>query len=127
MSPRRARGLPPDLRPRLECARLDTLALVRALDAAHLSPSDLPRRPLHDVFALDAACAEGLWALDQPAGALDHRAMLRDTRRALERIAGARDHLRAALAPAARARLQTLEPLVRATLDPADAYNDLPG
>jgi hypothetical protein len=122
-----AHGVPPDLRPRLERTRLDTLALLRTLDAAHLSPRDLPQRPLHRVFELDADCAEALWALDQPAGAVNQRAMLRDTLRALARIAPARDELRAALHPAARDRLQALEPLVRATLDPGEAYNDVPG
>ena len=121
------RGVPPDLRGRLERARLDTLAVLRALDAAHLSPRDLPPRELQHVFALDADCAEALWALDQPAGRLDHRAMLRDTLNALAQIAPARDQLRAALRPIARDRLQALEPLVRATLDPNEAYNDVPG
>jgi hypothetical protein len=125
--PSPTRALPPDLRARLERTRLDTLALLRALDAAHLAPRDLPQRPLHDVFALDADCAEALWALDQPAGTVNHGAMLRDTLRALERIAPARDQLRAALRPAARDRLQALEPLVRATLGPGDAYNEVPG
>jgi len=73
------RDLPPDLRARLEGARLETLALLRALDAAHLSPRDLPQPELHPVFALDADCAEALWALDQLAGTLDVAAMLRDS------------------------------------------------
>ena len=118
---------PPDLRARLERARLDTLALLRALDAAHLSPRELPPRELQDVFELDAVCAEALWALDQPAGPLDPHAMQRDTRSALEQIAAARDQLRAALPPGARDRLKALEPLVRATLEPAEAYNEVPG
>jgi hypothetical protein len=122
-----ARALPADLRARLERTRLETLAVLRALDAAHLSPRDLPPRELHHVFELDADCAEALWALDQPAGTLDLGAMLRDTLRALKRIAPARDSLRAALRPEARERLQKLEPLVRAMLDPGDAYNDVPG
>jgi hypothetical protein len=120
-------AFPPDLRARLERTRLETLAWLRALDAAHLSPRDLPPRALHAVFALDADCAEALWALDQPARTSNHGAMLRDTLRALERIAPARDQLRAALRPAIRDRLQALEPLVRATLDPSEAYNAVPG
>jgi hypothetical protein len=91
------------------------------------SPRDLPQRALHAVFVLDADCAEALWALDQPAGTVNHRAMLRDTLRTLERIVPARDQLRTALHTAARDHLQALELLVRATLDPSDAYHDVPG
>jgi len=118
---------PPDLRARLECARLDTLALLRALDHAPLAPRDLPHAALAHLATLDADCAEALWALDQPPGALDRDAMVRETRTSLDAVAGARAQVRLGIPAASRARLQTLEPLIRATLDPREAYNDVPG
>lgn len=124
---RRARAAPADLRARLERARLDTLALLRALDHTSLAPRDLPRAALTDVAALDADCAEALWALDQPAGTLNVPAMVRDTLASLDRLAHTRAQVRAQLPGHTRARLERLEPVIRATLDPTEAYNDVPG
>ena len=45
---------PPDLRARLEAARLDTLALLRALDHAGLAPAHLPPPHIHDLYELAA-------------------------------------------------------------------------
>lgn len=118
---------PPDLRARLERARLDTLALLRALDQGRLAPHDLPRAALAHLAALDADCAEGLWALDQPRGALDITAMVRGTLASLDALADARAQVRLGVPAANRPRLQTLEPLIRATLDPSEAYTDVPG
>ena len=59
--------LPKNLRPRLEDARLDALALLRAIDRALIAPHKLPKQELHQLYELDADCAEALWALDQPA------------------------------------------------------------
>jgi hypothetical protein len=124
----RAPSAPPaDLRPRLERARLDTLALLRALDQGHLAPSALPHAALARLAALDADCAEALWALDQPPGALDLDGMVRDTLPSLDALADAHAQVRLGIPVAHRPRLQTLEPLIRVTLDPSEAYNDVPG
>jgi len=118
---------PTDLRARLEGARLDTLALLRGLDHAALAPRDLPDAALTHLAALDADCAEALWALDQPPGTLDVHAIVRDTRRSLDALVEARAQVRRGIPAATRPRLQSLEPLLRAMLDPREAYNDVPG
>src|SRR2546425_681279 len=78
--------IPDDLRARLEVARLDLLALFRALDGMNLSPDEIPQRLLRQLLERDADLAEALWALDQSAGSLDRRAMLRDTFTALDQL-----------------------------------------
>ena len=78
--------IPGDLPARLEVARLDLLALFRALDRMDLSPAEIPQRLLRQLFELDADFAEALWALDQPEGNFDRRAMLRDTFTALDQL-----------------------------------------
>ena len=123
----RASAVPVDLRARLEAARLETLALLRALDHAALAPRDLPHTALAQLAALDADCAEALWAFDHPRGALDLDAMVRDTLASLAALADARAQVRLGVPATSRPRLQTLEPLIRATLDPREAYNDVPG
>ena len=77
--------IPADLRARLETARLDLLALFRALDRMHLTPPQIPQRLLRQLFELDADYVEALWGLDQPPGKLNLHAMLRDTLAALVR------------------------------------------
>ncbi len=72
-------GVPADLRARLEQARLDTLALLRALDHALGSHAAAPTAPLAILAEADADCAEALWALDEPPSTLDLGAMVRDT------------------------------------------------
>lgn len=129
---RRGRGLrgapaPADLRGCLEQARLETLALLRALDHAVVPARHLPHAPLADLATLDADCAEALWALDQPLGALDVDAMARETRTSLEALPAARAQIRARLPEEARARVDRLEPVIRASLDLSEAYNDVPG
>src|SRR3989441_10047178 len=94
---RSALAIPVDLRARLETARLDVLALFRALDRMDLSAAEIPQRLLHQLFELDADLVEGLWALDQPAGRLNLGAMLRDTLAALEQIPEASTRLRSKL------------------------------
>ena len=101
--------------------------MLRALDRAQIPPPHLPQAPLHALFALDADCAEALWALDQPAGALDPHAMIRDTLASLEALPAARALVRAQLSAVATTRVHTLEPVIRASLDPTEAYNDVPG
>jgi hypothetical protein len=46
--------IPVDLRARLEAARLDLLALFRALDRLDLSPAEIPQRLIRQLFELDA-------------------------------------------------------------------------
>ncbi len=120
-------AIPADLRSRLETARLESLALFRALDQMTLTPAQIPQRLLHQLFELDADCAEALWALDQPPQRFDLEAMLRDTLAALEQIPRVRARFRQKLSPAACHTLETLEPVVRKTLNPSQAYNQVPG
>lgn len=119
--------IPPDLRSRLEEARLHTLALLRALDQTRVSPAHLPQPHTHHLFELDADCAEALWALDQPAGSLDFKAMVRDTLASLHELPDAREQVRARLPPAVSPRVMEIEKAIRASLDPTEAYNDVPG
>ena len=126
--PRRASALiPPDLRSRLEAQRLDTLALLRALDQAFVSPAHLPQPHTQRLFELDADCAEALWALDQPPGSLDLRAMVSDTLASLHELPDAREQVRARLPAAANPSVLTLEKTIRASLHPGEAYNDVSG
>ena len=120
------RGRPGDLRARLEQARLETLALLRALDAG-LTPDDAPTAPLAALAEADADCAEALWALDQPPGTLDVAAMVRDTTATLARLPRTRQQVREALSPQTRDHITRLEHDLRPTLDPREAYNDIPG
>jgi hypothetical protein len=117
--------IPKDLRPRLEDARLDTLALLRAIDRALIAPHNLPTPELHQLYELDADCAEALWALDQPTGSLDSRAMLRDTLASLDQLAAARELIRARIPSAAQTRVTTLQNTIRAKLARREAYNDV--
>ncbi len=120
-------AIPGDLRARLETARLDLLALFRALDRMDLSPAEIPQRLLRQLFELDADYVEALWALDQPAGSLDMRAMLRDTVAALDQLLEACARFRKNLPQRAHPALGQLELSVRNGLDPAEAYNMVPG
>jgi hypothetical protein len=121
------REVPIDLRPRLEAARLDLLALFRALDGMELSAHEIPQQLLRQLFELDADLAEALWALDQPEGTLDRRAMLRDTLTALQKLPGACASFREKLAPRVHPALEHLEITIRSGLHPKDAYNMVPG
>lgn len=76
---------------------------------------------------MDGDYAEGLWALDQPEGALDVRAMPRDTLAALEQLPGATERFRKHLPRGAHQILLKLEPPIRQSLSPAEAYNLIPG
>jgi hypothetical protein len=127
MAHRSALAIPVDLRARLEAARLDLLALFRALDRMDLSAAEIPQRLIHQLFELDADYGEALWALDQPPGSLDLRAMLRDTLAALEQFPDALVRFRKTLPQRAHSTLPALEMSVRKTLDPIEAYNMVPG
>ena len=119
--------IPVDLRGRLEAARLDLLALFRALDRMDLSPAEIPQRLLGQLFELDADFAEALWALDQPPGAVDLQAMLGDTLAALDQLPDASARLRKNLPSRAHPALTQLEVTVRNALPPREAYNMVPG
>jgi hypothetical protein len=119
-------SIPPDLRARLEAARLDLLALFRALDQMDLTALEIPQRLLQQLFELDADYAEALWALDQPPESFDLRAMLRDTLAALEQLPKACTRFRKNLPKRAHPILLSLEPVVRNSLDIREAYNMIP-
>ena len=119
--------IPPDLRARLEAARLDLLALFRALDRMDLAAPEIPQRLIRYLFELDADFAEALWALDQPAGTLDLKLMLRDTLAALEQLPEASTRFRKNLPKRAHPALAQLELTVRRSLLLAEAYNKVPG
>ena len=118
--------IPVDLRARLETARLDLLALFRALDRLNLTPEQIPQRLIRQLFELDADYVEALWGLDQPPGKLNLPAMLRDTLAALEQLPTACSRLRKNLPPRTQLILPQLELTIRAKLNPAEAYNMVP-
>ena len=122
-----ASELPTDLRTRLEHARLDLLALFRALDRMDLSATEIPQRLLRQLFELDADFAEALWALDQPSGALDSSAMLRDTSASLEQLTPACSRFRKKLPARSHSSLPGLELSIRGQLTQDDAYSMVPG
>ena len=119
--------IPADLRTRLETARLDLLALFRALDSMNLTSEQIPQRLIRQLFELDADYVEALWGLDQPPGKLNMKAMLRDTQAALDQLPTACARLRKNLPPQAQPILAQLELTVRVNLNPAEAYNMVPG
>src|SRR5258708_26974191 len=119
--------IPLDLRTRLETARLDLLALFRALDRICLTPDQIPQRLIRQLFELDADYVEALWGLDQPPGKLNLRAMLGDTLAALEQLPAACSRFRKTLPPQVQPILSPLELTIRVNLNPAEAYNMVPG
>lgn len=119
--------IPGDLRARLEVARPDLLALFRALDRMDLSPKEIPQGLLQQLLEKDADYAEALWALDQPEGSLDHRAMLRDTLTALNQLPSACAQFRKQLPAHAYPTLEQLERTLRKKLNPKEAYNMVSG
>ena len=127
MARRSTAEIPADLRARLEGARLDLLALFRALDRMDLSPTEIPQRLIRQLFELDADYVEALWALDQPLGSLDLHAMLRNTLAALNQLPEACARFRTNLPRRAQSILAQLEITVRCGLDPAEAYSMVPG
>ncbi len=119
--------IPGDLRLRLEAARLDLLALFRALDRMDLLAEEIPQRRLRQLFELDADYAEALWVLDQPVTTFNRHAMVRDTLAALDRLPSAVAQFRKKLPPRAHPILAKLEGKIRMTLNPKEAYNMVPG
>jgi len=127
MAPHPPLEIPGNLRARLEVARLDLLALFRALDRVLLSPDEIPQRLLRQLFELDADLAEALWALDQVEGTLDRRAMLRHTLTVLDQLASLSDRFRKQLPARAHPTLELLEASIRPALSPKEAYSMVPG
>lgn len=127
MANRSQPAIPANLRMRLETARLELLALFRALDRMDLTPGEIPQHHLRQLFEVDADYAEALWALDQPATSLDRNAMLRDTLAALNRLAPALAQFRKKLPPRSQPSLVQLEESVRKALNQKEAYNMVPG
>ena len=119
--------VPADLRARLESARLDLLALFRALDRMDLPAAEIPQRQLRRLFDLDADFAEALWGLDQPAGGLDVHSMLRDTLAALVQMPVTNSRFRKKLPRRAHPTLANLETSIRTKLKPREAYSMVPG
>jgi hypothetical protein len=119
--------IPLDLRAHLVAARLDLLALFRALDCMHLTPEQIPQRLIQQLFELDADSVEALWGLDQPPGKLNRRAMLRDTLAALEQLPAACSRFRRTLPPHVLPALSQLELTIRVNLNPAEAFNMVSG
>lgn len=119
--------IPGDLRVRLEVARLDLLALFRALDRMDLSAQEIPQPLLRQLFERDADYAEALWALDQVEGSLNCRAMLRDTLTALDQLPSVCARFRKQLPARAHPTLEQLEGSIRKALNPKEAYHMVPG
>jgi hypothetical protein len=120
-------SIPADLRFRLEAARLDLLALFRALDEMDLTPPEIPQSLIHQLFELDADCAEALWALDQPPGQIDNKLMVRDTLATLEQLPSAVQRFKRNLAGRASKDVELLQARIRQKLDPQEAYSQIPG
>jgi hypothetical protein len=127
MARRTSEDIPADLRARLEAARLDLLALFRALDRMNLTPPQIPQRLIRQLFELDADYVEALWGLDQPLGKLNVHTMLRDTLAALDQLPAVCSRFRKNLPVQAHAPLSRLELTIRSKLNPAEAYNVVPG
>ena len=128
MSRKLPASVPTTLRPRLEVARLENLALMRTLDHLHLADHLVAHPDLRDLFELDANCAEALSVLHRPPSfAIDWRKMVRETEGSLLRLSAAREKVRQLIDPADRAQLLTLEPALRESLSPTEAYNGIPG
>lgn len=119
--------IPLDLRSRLEAARLDLLALFRALDQMDLSTTEIPQRLMRQLFELDADYVQALWALDQPRHELDVHAMLRDTLASLDQLSDVCARFRKNLPRRAHPKLETLQASIRANLNPREAYDMVPG
>jgi hypothetical protein len=127
MARRTSEDIPANLRGRLEAARLDLLALFRALDRMNLTPQQIPQRLIRQLFELDADYVEALWGLDQSLGKLNVHTMLRDTLAALDQLPAACSRFRKNLPVQAHAPLSRLELTIRSKLNPAEAYNMVPG
>ena len=119
--------IPADLRGRLEAARLDARALFRAMDRLDITPEEMPQALICELFELDADCAEALWALDQPAPALDFKAMVHDTLASLKHIPAVRSEFLKKIPERSKAPLDKIAKEIRSGLTVSDAYLQVPG
>jgi hypothetical protein len=101
--------------------------LFRLLDRTGFVPPTLRQGGLHELFHLDATCAEALWALDQPPGAVDAPSMLADTIEVLDALPARRDAFVRSLPASTVTRMEEYRPLVQAVTDIAEVYADVPG
>ena len=127
MKKRRKPIIPSNLRKRLETARLETLALFRALDRVNLAPTEIPQALLRGLFELDADFAEALWALDQPPHSLDFRLMVRDTLTSLKKWPEDCQNFLAELPPCVLQPLADQRQSISPMLTIQDAYSQVPG
>jgi hypothetical protein len=119
--------VPPDLRARLELARLDLLALFRALDRLTLTAAEIPQEELHELFELDADFAEALDVMDSPPPfRIDTNAMVRDTDASLQALPYARKDFLQHLPAPARKPLAEIQDDIRRALKPHEAYHSIP-
>ena len=124
---KRVRDLaPPNLETELEAARLDMLALFRALDQLDLAADEIPQGLLRELFELDADFAEALHVLDFRARGLDVRAMIADTRASLRRAPETRKRFLTQIVPRAALPLDRWITSIRPKLTREDARNEIP-
>ena len=119
--------IPHAMRARLERERIELLILFRQIDRTGMGPEYLHDSRLAELMELDADCAEALWALDQPAGSIDPRAMLADTLAALDGLPSRRSAFIASLPDKTVNRMAALRPMIEAALDTDAAYSGVPG
>ncbi len=125
MSKGRRPSITPDLRKSLETARLDLLALFRALDRSGLTEKEIPQTQLHELFELDADFAEALFVMDNPPPDLDMRAMLKDTLASLEALPEAIKTFYKLLPEKYRRRLDSLKAAIRSAMTDREAYHGI--
>jgi hypothetical protein len=119
--------VPRDWEETLKSARIELLALFRAIDRLPLDARELHQPTLHELFDIDGDCAEALWILDEPSEKFDMGRMMRDTRRSLGRLAETRARLIFYLPPPRAAELEAKVQAVRATLTAQDGWHAIPG
>ena len=100
---------------------LPYFALFRGLDRVDVSAQEMPQKELKKLRALDADCAEALWALANPRG-LKLRKMMKDTERSIRRI---RKELLAKLPERILAPLANHNAQILTTLTLQDTYRNI--
>jgi hypothetical protein len=121
------RRVPRDWEAKLKSARLELLALFRAIDRLPMDARELHQPTLHELFDLDGDYAEALSILDQSSVKFDMRRMVRDTRRSLGRLSETRARFMFYLTPPREAELEAKVRAVRPTLTEQDAWHSIPG
>lgn len=115
--------IPADLCARLEHARLDNLALMRALDRHHLADHLTEDPALRAFGELEADCAEAQQViLTPPSFGISWEQMVRDTEASLHALPLARERVRALLEPAEQEVLRSIESAIRGSLDQSDVF-----